>query len=183
MYSHETPIRTRRWTTTWQNLRGSRRCFGPRTAPLRICLPESGRPRPQRLQRGLRFRIASTRVAVRRFCARGRAHSVWLRLCRAARLAADWVRAELELRAPPVGAAPRCAPRRRWPSRPRARCMATRGSLGLFRFFGLPFGFPVAGLRLAVPLKFHLSLDGVATELPVVFRGDCIPIEFPRHLE
>src|SRR6266536_494514 len=45
---------------------------------------ECGRPRPQQLQRGLRFGITSTRVAVRRFCARGRAHSVWLRLCRAA---------------------------------------------------------------------------------------------------
>src|SRR6266536_802758 len=49
---------------------------------------ECGRPRPQQLQRGLRFGITSTRVAVRRFCARGRAHSVWLRLCRAEVLAA-----------------------------------------------------------------------------------------------
>jgi len=45
---------------------------------------ECGRPRPQQLRRGLRLRIASSRVAVRRFCARGRAHSVWLGLCRAA---------------------------------------------------------------------------------------------------
>src|SRR5947207_1973900 len=53
--------------------------------PLRACanLPGCGRPRPQQLQRALSLGIASTRVAVQRCCARGRAHSVRWRLCRA----------------------------------------------------------------------------------------------------
>jgi hypothetical protein len=53
---------------------------------LRRNFSECGRPRPQQLRQSFTLGIASTPRGVPRFCARGRAHSVRLRLRRAALL-------------------------------------------------------------------------------------------------
>ena len=68
------------------------------------------------------------------------------------------------------------------PLAPWATCRFER-LLGFFALVGLAFGFPVAGLRLAVPLKFHLALDRVAAELPVVFLSHLVSLELAGDLE
>src|SRR6266498_3037289 len=54
---------------------------------------------------------------------------------------------------------------------------------GLLAFAAFAFGFPVAGLRLAVALSFHLAFNAVAADFARVLGGDLVSIELAGHLK